>query len=694
MGSATHRFAGLLLVAGVFGSSVLGPLCCTGSSSARGDADLGPIDGRSDSREICKDPRRDYDHDGISNGLEGCLSGRDSDGDGTADWQDFDSDGDKILDSVEKTHSSCRHESDGVCDSDGDGRPDYLDTDSDNDEVPDEYEDVDGDGFVGCCLKTCGKYESRQKKRCELTEVGDRVGKKTLGRGEEGCAPGQICKAGACTPPVHFSCSMGETDRTKKDTFGDGTPDGNRGTFICHEPTAAHPVARERPSTRASVPDRGDWHVAIDKRAAYGELALPSRRSREAAAVIEMRQRPDQVAGLLVSRASSKPSLEEELEATLSSLAARLAAGATLTLRRSASIGRTQDRFGVGRGSVYDISLARSGRLSQVRTAIVASLLGRSLAQLGKLPPAFGPSGKRFELHLTIIRRYPFERRRGRIVLDSSGNPVEDDSATSDLDRRVIALGAVVPSGAYADSTTRTREIVDDLTNATGVAKHLSAAYPDCLPIVTTAGARVKLPRIPISGSLALALEGSVVPRSSTKGFQYDADRNAIVFVGMTPGAGDHLLVSQYLWQNGCFVAGTAIATPSGPVPTEDLQVGDAVLAFDHQRGAVVASAVTRTFVHRDRPYGLVETDAGTLGVTPEHPIYAVDRRSYLPARSLDPSMTLLRLGGRPGARRLASGSVRGRLVARHRGTVFNISVARYENYFAGGLLVHNKPPR
>ncbi len=55
-----------------------------------------------DGGEYCSDPTADYDGDGISNAIEGCLTARDSDGDKVPDWQDFDSDGDKLQDSMEK----------------------------------------------------------------------------------------------------------------------------------------------------------------------------------------------------------------------------------------------------------------------------------------------------------------------------------------------------------------------------------------------------------------------------------------------------------------------------------------------------------------------------------------------------------------------------------------------------------------
>jgi outer membrane protein OmpA-like peptidoglycan-associated protein len=80
---------------------------------------------------------RDDDSDGDSIGDDVEGSG-DADGDGLGNWRDTDSDGDGVGDDVE-----------GNVDTDGDGVPDYLDPDSDNDGIPDASDngDKDADGI-------------------------------------------------------------------------------------------------------------------------------------------------------------------------------------------------------------------------------------------------------------------------------------------------------------------------------------------------------------------------------------------------------------------------------------------------------------------------------------------------------------------------------------------------------------------
>ncbi|NIR36359.1 MAG: VWA domain-containing protein, partial [Actinobacteria bacterium] len=110
--------------------------------------------------------------DEVERGNPGCLTPADSDGDGTYDFLDLDSDGNGISDSDEWTadrdadgipdFQDDDNDGDGIPDSielgddpsapidyDGDGLPDYLDPDSDDDTIGDAEEstaDTDGDG--------------------------------------------------------------------------------------------------------------------------------------------------------------------------------------------------------------------------------------------------------------------------------------------------------------------------------------------------------------------------------------------------------------------------------------------------------------------------------------------------------------------------------------------------------------------
>lgn len=100
------------------------------------------------------DPSADADGDGIADWVEGSSTARDTDGDGTPDFQDPDSDGDGIADTTEGGGGNpCAPRN-----SDIDGTADYIDQDSDNDGLSDAEEvaagtdatniDSDGDGVT------------------------------------------------------------------------------------------------------------------------------------------------------------------------------------------------------------------------------------------------------------------------------------------------------------------------------------------------------------------------------------------------------------------------------------------------------------------------------------------------------------------------------------------------------------------
>lgn len=148
---------------------------------------------------------------------------------------------------------------------------------------------------------------------------------------------------------------------------------------------------------------------------------------------------------------------------------------------------------------------------------------------------------------------------------------------------------------------------------------------------------------------------------------------------------------------NSCFAAGTLISTPAGPVAIEEIRVGQVVYAFDEARAARVTSTVREVFVHEDTAFDqLVLSDGSVLGVTGEHPVYLPDLGRYVEARTLRSGDALLLLDERgesgPGFRRetVARGLP---AAAASRGTVYNFAVERNENYFANGVLVHNKSP-
>jgi len=135
------------------------------------------------------------------------------------------------------------------------------------------------------------------------------------------------------------------------------------------------------------------------------------------------------------------------------------------------------------------------------------------------------------------------------------------------------------------------------------------------------------------------------------------------------------------------FVAGTPILMGDGSQRAiEAVAVGDLVLAYEAETGKLVRRPVvelTRTTAHVAR----VRTSAGVLGVTPSHCFYT--RGIWIPVVQLAPGTPLVTSNGRT----LGTASLL-ECLAPPSGDqavpVYDLTVAREESYFAGGVLVDN----
>lgn len=136
-----------------------------------------------------------------------------------------------------------------------------------------------------------------------------------------------------------------------------------------------------------------------------------------------------------------------------------------------------------------------------------------------------------------------------------------------------------------------------------------------------------------------------------------------------------------------CVAAGTRIRTPKGDVPVESLRVGDPIFSMDPDSGELESTTVTmiRSAERECLRLRLTRTE---LVCTPDHPIYAADARTYLPASAF--------VEGAAVVLKTADGDVRLVGVEAWAGVrrVFDIGVASsHHNYLAADVLVHNKSP-
>ncbi len=425
----------------------------------------------------CTDPEGDYDSDGILNGDEGCLTGRDSDGDKYPDWQDLDSDDDKVPDNVERGAKSSTGKCLGApagkdgwpCDSDGDRLPDYLDKDSDGDGMIDGAEDANGDGLVGCCLAKCNTPGSYEQQKCNLT-------KSVPAKSTDGCGSGQTCVKGTCTPPVTFKCSEGETSASKKDTFGDGKLDNERGTFICRDAKEDNQVGRKPVSYKQSDAAKGDWHVATEKTAKYGEMKINNPGKKMVAAALDHEQSTEEVAGFLLSMDCTKEKIQDVLTGLIASVGS--AGLGTVTQRASGTQIKSHDKYDAVQSTILDIKASSSTNVSTLRNEVVAAFLGKQITDLSNLPQPFGSSDTEFVVKFTTIKRVEFKKdSKGNLVKDTSGYPV-DSGDTSKW--RTIVIGAVASLSNDQDPKLKTGFIVEDLSNGTGVAIYTDKVGDEC----------------------------------------------------------------------------------------------------------------------------------------------------------------------------------------------------------------------
>lgn len=128
----------------------------------------------------------------------------------------------------------------------------------------------------------------------------------------------------------------------------------------------------------------------------------------------------------------------------------------------------------------------------------------------------------------------------------------------------------------------------------------------------------------------------------------------------------------------GCFIAGTLIEMADGSQkPIEDVEPGDAVVSMDLTQGTLTLGRVVDTSEHNADEYLLING----IGVTSEHPFYS--QGAWVKAGALKIGSPLLGIGG---AEKVESIEIVNRSV-----TVYNFEVEGHHNYFAGGILVHNK---
>ena len=140
-----------------------------------------------------------------------------------------------------------------------------------------------------------------------------------------------------------------------------------------------------------------------------------------------------------------------------------------------------------------------------------------------------------------------------------------------------------------------------------------------------------------------------------------------------------------------CFVAGTSILTDTGAKPIEVISVGDMVWSFSTENNQPVLRSVRKTLRNQaTRLHSLRAGDFVVDGVSDEHPFYNPSQKKWVKAKDLQKGDMVLVLLGQ--AIKTVAIDTKSTRVLPDPVEVYNLTVEGPEhNYFANGILVHNK---
>jgi hypothetical protein len=132
------------------------------------------------------------------------------------------------------------------------------------------------------------------------------------------------------------------------------------------------------------------------------------------------------------------------------------------------------------------------------------------------------------------------------------------------------------------------------------------------------------------------------------------------------------------------FSPDTTVATRAGPVPISNLHVGDQVLAYDPKTGETKAHTVDAVMVNLDPVVEHLDTSAGPIETTPNHPFFTADR-SWVEAGSLLPGEHLRTDSG-------TDAVVVGFTLEATPSAMWDLTVNTAHSFFvgSGAVLVHN----
>lgn len=161
------------------------------------------------------------------------------------------------------------------------------------------------------------------------------------------------------------------------------------------------------------------------------------------------------------------------------------------------------------------------------------------------------------------------------------------------------------------------------------------------------------------------------------------------IAMGLTCGPAGQCITPTADAAAACFIAGTPVTLASGATkPIEEIEVGDEVLSYDTTTGIKVTGHVAQLFVH---PHTKRLARLNGIVTTPEHRFYVNGAWVAAGALSIGDTLSLATITDRIlGPETLATEPTVELLLMAGDVTTYNLEVAVFHDYFAGGYLVHN----
>jgi hypothetical protein len=233
-------------------------------------------------------------------------------------------------------------------------------------------------------------------------------------------------------------------------------------------------------------------------------------------------------------------------------------------------------------------------------------------------------------------------------------------------DQKKAAEGAILMAERMIDA-------VDPINHVGERAEDAALKFGDMADSSEELGEKINSSALPAVAGLKTAINGL-----------QDKTVYIDVVIRQRGGSGSGIFNDGFLEDSGgplCFAAGTPVTLSDGRTkPIEQMQIGDAVRSYSLERREFVTGKVTKNFKRSQPAYLNIDG----IKVTVEHPFWLVNRSEWVKAGDIKRNDILMRDNG-------SWQTVRNITFIVEEIDVYNMEVEGEHNYFAGGVLVHNK---